>query len=423
MITIKTIQALEILDSRGNPTVETTLTLSDGTIATASVPSGASVGQFEAVELRDNDANRYYGMGVLTAVKHVNEEIGPRLAGTDIIKQGKIDEMMIELDGTVNKSRLGANSILSVSLAACKAAAQALNLPLYKYIAELINSQLPKTIERMPTPTFNVINGGKHGAGNLDMQEFHVIPATVKPYHEALRIGDEIYQKLKEVLIARNAIHSVGDEGGFAPNLYTNLDAFEAIMEAIRQTKYKFGFDIFLGLDVAATHFKKEGAYYIKDRPTAMSTEEFIEYLTDLHHDYNLLILEDPLSEDDWKGWQTITKKLFREVLIVGDDLLCTNQERLKKAVNEKSCTGILVKPNQIGTLSETLSVVKQAKKGDFKIIVSHRSGETNDTFIADLAVGVGAHYVKFGAPARGERIEKYNRLLHIEKELNLTGL
>ncbi len=422
MIQIKQVNAIEILDSRGNPTVEATLTLADGTVAVASVPSGASRGQFEAMELRDGDADRYNGMGVLTAVRNVNEVIGPRLTGMDIIKQGKIDELMIEMDGTADKSKLGANSILSVSLAACKAAALALKLPLYLYIAELINFKLPKSIERMPTPTFNIINGGKHGTGNLDMQEFHIIPATVKPYHEALRIGEEVYQKLKEVLIARNAVHSVGDEGGFTPNLYTNLDAFEAIMEAIRGTKYKFGLDIFLGLDVAATHFKKEGTYHIKDRPTSLSADEFIEYLTDLHHNYNLLILEDPLSEDDWKDWNIITQKLVREVLIVGDDLLCTNPERLKKAISEKACSGILVKPNQIGTLSETLSVIKMAKNADFKIIVSHRSGETNDSFIADLAVGVGADYAKFGAPARGERVEKYNRLLHIEKELKLSG-
>lgn len=421
MVTIKNIQALEILDSRGNPTVETTIGLSDGTVATASVPSGASLGKYEALELRDNDLARYGGMGVLKAVHNVNTVIAPKLVGMDTVKQGKIDETMLEIDGTHDKSKLGANSILSVSLAVCKGAAAAVKLPLYLYIAELIHATPPTSINRMPTPTFNIINGGAHGAGNLDMQEFHVVPATNKAYHEALRIGEEVYQKLKLVLIQKNAIHSVGDEGGFAPNLYTNLDAFEAMMEAIRLTPYAFGIEIFLGLDVAASHFKKDNTYTIKDRPTALSPGEFIEYLEDLHHDYRLLILEDPLSEDDWNGWQALTGKLGKEVLIVGDDLLATNPERLKKAITDQACSAILVKPNQIGTLSETLSVIQIARSADFKVIVSHRSGETNDTFIADLAVGVGADYVKFGAPARGERVAKYNRLLYIERDLKLA--
>lgn len=421
MITIKHMQAMEILDSRGNPTVETTVGLSDGITATASVPSGASLGKYEALELRDNDPQRFNGMGVLKAINNVNSVIAPILIGLDIVKQGKIDEVMIELDGTADKSKLGANSILSVSLAVCKAAAAAVKLPVYRYVTELIQTKLPTSIERLPTPTFNIINGGAHGAGNLDMQEFQVVPATNKPYHEALRIGEEVYQKLKTVLIQKNAIHSVGDEGGFAPNLYTNLDAFEAMMEAIRLTPYEFGIEIFLGLDVAATHFKRDNTYSIKDRPTVLSPDEFIEYLEDLHHDYRLLILEDPLAEDDWHGWQKLTEKLGKEVLIVGDDLLATNPERLKKAISDRACSAILVKPNQIGTLSETLSVIQIAKNSDFKVFVSHRSGETNDTFIADLAVGVGADYVKFGAPARGERVAKYNRLLHIERELKLT--
>ena len=421
MLTIKKAEAIEILDSRGNPTVETTLTLSDGTAATASVPSGASIGKYEAIELRDKDPARYNGMGVLKAVKNVNEVIGPAVLGMDVVKQGQIDEKMIELDGTPNKSKLGGNAILSVSLAAAKAGAMAVKLPLYVYIAELLNATLPEKIEHMPTPTFNIINGGKHGIGNLDFQEFHVVPSTIKPYHEALRIGEEVYQKLKEVLTERNAIHSVGDEGGFTPNLYTNLDALEAIMEAIRKTEYKFGLDVFLGLDLAATNFKRDGNYTIKDRPTSLTATEMVEYLEDLHRQYRLLILEDPLDEDDWKDWQLLTQKLGSEVHIVGDDLLATNPERLKKAISDHACSAILVKPNQIGTLSETLSVIKIAKTGNFKIIVSHRSGETNDAFIADMAVGVSADYVKFGAPARGERIAKYNRLIHIEKELKLS--
>lgn len=420
MVTIKKINATEILDSRGNPTVETTVTLSNDMVATSSVPSGASVGKYEAVELRDNDPNRYSGMGVLKAVENVNTILAPKLVGTDIVQQGKIDQIMRETDGTPNKSRLGANAILSVSLAVCRGASMAVGLPLYSYINELVSGTLPATIDKMPTPTFNVINGGKHGAGNLEIQEFHVVPATIKTYHDALRIGEEIYKKLKLVLIQRNATYSVGDEGGYAPNLYTNLDALEAMMEAIRETSYKFGFDIFLGLDVAATELRKEGYYRIKDRPTALNSDEFIEYLMDLHNDYNLLMLEDPLAEDDWVSWQKITQKIGNEVLIVGDDLLTTNPDRLKKAIDEKACSAILVKPNQIGTLSETLSVVQMARAGGFKIDVSHRSGETNDTFVADFAVGIKADYVKFGAPARGERVAKYNRLLEIERELKL---
>lgn len=421
MILIKSIVATEILDSRGHPTVETTVVLSDGSTAVASVPSGASVSKYEAVELRDGDPQRYQGRGVLTAVDNVNQTIAGKLVGMDVVQQGKIDASMLELDGTANKARLGANAILSVSLAVAKAAALTLKLPLYAYISELLNAKLPEKIDHMPTPTFNVINGGKHGAGNLDLQEYHVVPATIKPYHEALLIGEEIYQKLKDVLIARNATYSVGDEGGYAPNLYTNLDAFEAIMEAIRNTKHRFGFDVFLGADVAATQFKKDNSYLIKDNPVAMNTEEFVNYLMGLHRQYHLLILEDPLEENDWESWQKLTATLGREVIIVGDDLLATNPALLEKAISMKAANGILVKPNQIGSLSETLQVVKMAKKAEFKIIASHRSGETNDTFIADFAVGVGAEYVKFGAPARGERVAKYNRLLQIERELKLT--
>lgn len=421
MLVIKEIKATEILDSRGNPTVETTLILSDGSLVTAAVPSGASVGIYEAVELRDNDPKRYNGMGVLRAVASVNQVIGPKLKGQDIVKQGFIDKVMIDLDGTSDKSRLGANAILSVSLAVCKAGAVALKIPLYVYINELIQGQLPKSIDRMPTPTFNIINGGKHGSGNLDIQEFHVVPASIKPYHEALMMGEVVYQNLKQVLNKRKADHSVGDEGGFTPNLFTNLDALALIMEAIKTTTYKFGMEIFLGLDIAASYLRKENFYYIKDQNSPMKTEEFIEYLQNLHREYRLLILEDPLAEDDWSGWQLITKKMGEETYIVGDDLLATNPDRLKRAIAEKACTAILVKPNQIGTLSETLNVVRLARSGGLKIIVSHRSGETNDAFIADLAVGVGAEYVKFGAPARGERVAKYNRLLYIEKELKLA--
>lgn len=420
MLSIKNITASEILDSRGNPTIETKVILQDGRMAQAAIPSGASTGKYEAFELRDQDPERYNGMGVLKAVNNVNQIIAPKLAGLDIVQQGKIDALMLELDHTPNKSNLGANAILSVSIAVCKAAALATNVNLFQYISELMQNKLPVTPAHMPTPIFNIINGGKHGNGNLDIQEFHVIPATTKLYHEALQIGDEIYFKLKNILSQKNSSHSIGDEGGFTPNLNSNSDALELIMEAIKDTKYRFGFDIFLGLDIAATNLKKEDSYSVKERPVPMLTDEFIEYLRELHTNYGLLLLEDPLAEDDWAGWQKITESLGKEILIVGDDLLVTNPERLNKAINEKACSAILIKPNQIGTLSETFNVIKTAQNAKFKIVVSHRSGETNDTFIADLAAGVNADYIKFGAPARGERIAKYNRLLEIEKELKL---
>lgn len=416
---IYSITAREILDSRGNPTVETTVILESGYRGIASVPSGASVGKYEAVELRDNDQSRYNGMGVLNAVKAVNESIAPKLKGVDVTLQGQIDKTMVDLDGTPNKQNFGANAILSVSMACAASGASMQQKPLYVYLNNLINAiPLPTSIEKMPTPTFNVINGGAHGAGNLDFQEFHVVPATSKAYHEALELGVEVYQAVKKILIQRNAIHSVGDEGGFAPNLYTNLDALEILMEAIKSTPYNFGVDVFLGLDLASNHFKTQRGYEIKDRPLAFSTAEFVEYLKNLHHQYRLLILEDPLEEDDWSGWTELTKFLGNEVLVVGDDLLATNPERLKKAITQKACSAILLKPNQIGTLSEFIAVVTMAKQNDIKTIVSHRSGETNDTFIADLAVAIQSDYVKFGATSRGERMAKYNRLLQIESEL-----
>lgn len=420
MAKIKSIQAREILDSRGNPTVETSVTIDNGLTGKASVPSGASLGKYEAVELRDGDQARFGGLGVLKAVANVNQVIAPKIVNLDPANQEVIDKLMIDLDGTKDKRNLGANSILSVSLAVAQSSALSQNLPLYRCLNSLFGEKLPTSIEIMPTPTFNIINGGKHGAGNLDFQEFHVIPATSKPYHQALQIGEEIYQKLKEVLVSRNSIHSIGDEGGFAPNLLTNLDALEAILEAIESTSYLLNRDVFLGLDVAATHFKKEDGYHIKDKPNPLKTQDFVEYLLDLNRQYHLLILEDPLDEDDWEDWQQLTQTLGQETLVVGDDLLATNLIRLKQAAKQGTCSAILIKPNQVGTLSETLEVIKVARQEGFKVIISHRSGETNDTFIADLAVAVAAEYVKFGAPARGERVAKYNRLLEIEEELEL---
>jgi enolase len=393
--------------------------LESGYRGTASVPAGASLGKYEASELRDNDAKRYGGMGVLAAVANVNGQIQAKLKGMDAANQAEIDKSLISLDGTPDKHSLGANSILCVSLACAVAVAQAKQQPLYVYLNSLFTSLVPTTITHVPTPTFNVINGGKHGAGNLDFQEFHITPASNKSYSEALRMGVEIYNQVKQILIYRNVAHSVGDEGGFAPDLFTNLDAIAIIMDAIKASPYRFGVDVFFGLDLAASHFKKERGYQIKDRPAAFSGKEFISYLKDLHAKYRLLLLEDALGEDDWDNWKDLTREMGQEVLIVGDDLLATNLTRLERAINEKACSAILLKPNQIGSLSEFFAVTAMAKKHDIKTIVSHRSGETNDSFIADLAVGIQSDYVKFGAPARGERVSKYNRLSQIETELS----
>lgn len=408
----------EILDSRGNPTVETTVILESGYRGVASIPAGASRGKYEALELRDNDPKRYGGMGVLKAVEHVNINIANKVKGLDAADQKNIDTVLENLDGTTDKHILGANSLLSVSLASAAACANALRLPLYRYLNTLFSAYIPTTITRVPTPIFNIINGGKHGAGNLDFQEFQIVPASNKLFHEALQMGVEVYQSLKKILIYRNAIHSVGDEGGFAPDLFTNIDALAVIMEAVRATRYRFGVDIFFGLDLAASTFKKERGYQIKDRPLPYSGKDFVNYMQELHTKYRLLLLEDPLGEDDWDTWVYLTQTLGSDVFIIGDDLLVTNVTRLERAIAEKACSAILIKPNQIGTLSAFFAVAQLAKKNDFKTIVSHRSGETNDAFIADLAVGIQSDYTKFGAPARGERVAKYNRLLAIEAEL-----
>jgi enolase len=415
---IFSIHSREILDSRATPTVETTVILESGYKGTVSVPSGASVGKYEAVELRDKDENRFSGLGVLKAVQNINTVIASQLHGKDILKQSDIDKIMIDLDGTPNKIKLGANAILSVSLSVCYTASQFLRIPLYRYINQMINTVYPITIKRIPTPLFNMINGGKHGAGNLNFQEFLVIPRSDTTFRQSLIVGVETYMAIKQILEYRNAIHSLGDEGGFAPNLFTNEDALEIINEAVRSNNHQIGLDIFLGMDVAASHFNTEKGYLIKDRPAAYSTKEFIGYFKNIYAKYRLLLLEDPIDEDDWGGWQEITKEMGKEILIVGDDLIVSNYKRLEQAIRDKACSAVILKPNQIGTLSELLATVVLAKKNDIKCIVSHRSGETNDTFIADLAVGIQSEYVKFGAPARGERVAKYNRLSQIEDEI-----
>ncbi|HUS59957.1 MAG TPA: phosphopyruvate hydratase [Nevskiaceae bacterium] len=415
MAKIKLIRATEILDSRGNPTIETSVILEGNIVGVASVPSGASIGKYEALELRDNDPQRYQGLGVLKAVDNVNQQIGPQLVGMEARNQQAIDQKLIGLDGTENKTNLGGNAILSVSQAVCKAAAASEKVPNYEHVSHLFGTKLEDL--KIPTPILNLINGGKHGAGNLDFQEFHLIPSTEKKYPQALQLGVEIYQKVKQVLIRHGAIHSVGDEGGFAPNLFTNLDALEVLVEAIKESNYQFKKDVFFGLDVAANFFYQNGKYTIRDRTSPLATNEIIEFYRELVGQYPLATLEDPLEDDDWKGWAKLSQVL-PETIIVGDDLLATNKTRVEKAIKKKACSAILVKPNQIGTIAETIEVIKAARLANWKIIVSHRSGETNDDFIADFSVGVGADYTKFGAPARGERVTKYNRLLTINREL-----
>jgi len=412
---IKAIRAREILDSRGVPTIETEVFLETGHVGVAAVSSGISIGKYEAVELRDGDPDRFQGKGVLKAVNNVNQHIARALIGMDASYQSDIDRVLIEVDGTKNKSRLGANAILSASQAVLEAAAKAYNLATHAYIR--VKYQLNENY-KIPSPIFNLINGGRQGAGNLDFQEFHVIPSSRKSYPEALQCGAEIYHSLKEVLIHKGAIHSIGDDGGFAPNLFTNMDALEIITEAISQTKYKLAQDVFLGLDVAAHSFFKDGKYFIKDRSQALTSEEFIEYYVQLNKEYHLFILEDPLIADDWKNWSELTATLSKNTTIVGDYLLSTNKDRVQTAIDKRACNAILVKPNQIGTITETIEVIRICREAGWKIIVSHRSGETEDDFIADFAVGVGADYTKFGAPVRGERIIKYNRLLKIQDEI-----
>ncbi len=395
--------------------------LDSGHTAVASVPSGTSTGKYEAHELRDGDSKRFMGQGVLKAVENVNQKLGPSIIGSDPTKQFEIDQRLIGVDGSPDKSALGANSILSVSLACCRAGSMAANVPLHKWVYELaktlgcVDATSPT---RIPTPIFNMINGGLHGAGNLDFQEFQVIPASSKPYSEALRISVEVYHAIAESLKRRGAIHSVGDEGGYAPNLFTNSDALAIDVEAIGSAGYQIGQDFFLGLDVAAATFYKDEKYSIRDRSSPLTNTSLISFFEELVKEYRLIILEDALDYDDWVSWSQLTEKVGGGVLVVGDDLLATNPGRVQLAIAKKACNTILVKPNQIGTITETLQVIKLARVAGWKIIVSHRSGETNDFFIADFAVGVKADFVKFGAPARGERVAKYNRLLSIEAEL-----
>ena len=416
---ISKLYAREILDSRSTPTVEAVVYLEDGSWGVASVPSGSSTGTYEALELRDNDPARYLGQGVLSAVNNINTEIAQSVVGQNYDTLSYLDDAMIKLDGTPNKSRLGANAILGVSMSAAKAMAMSAKTPLYKYIAGISGNTQPLYI---PLPVFNMINGGKHGAGNLDFQEFHIIPTRTGTFASMLQMGSEIYKMIKKLLSRRGAIHSVGDEGGFAPNLFTNLDALEILNESIVECHKKPTIEVELGLDVAANSFYANGRYIIKDRSSPMESGEFIEYLRDLNKQYPLRLLEDPLHEDDWRSWSNLTAELGKNTTIIGDDLLVTNPQKVIRAISEKACSGIAVKLNEIGSVTEAITVINQSRAAGWKINVSHRSGETNDTFIADFAVGVGADYAKFGAPARGERVAKYNHFLSIEAELSTTS-
>jgi len=404
--------AREILDSRAIPTIEASVLTDSGHFGTASVPSGASTGKNEDVELRDGDPNRYHGKGVLKAVSNIETVIAPKLIGLEVSEQEKIDHLMIDLDGTADESRLGANAILALSVASLKAAASSYKLPLFSYIASRYR---PGASLSIPAPLFNLINGGKHGAGNLDFQEFHVIPSTKMSFKEALRSGAETWTNLKLELIHRNAVHSVGDEGGFAPNLFTNADALELMALVIKNSSYRLGQDLFLGLDVAADQFYQDGKYHIKDSPKPLDRDGMISLYQTLMKDYGLLGIEDGLNQEDWAGWTKLMDSLPSGVMIIGDDLITTNAKRLQKAIDGKSCNAVIVKPNQIGTVTETIELMRLAAASNITTIASHRSGETNDYFIADFAVGMGANYAKFGAPDRGERLAKYNRLLEIE--------
>lgn len=418
MAVIKKIIGREILDSRGYPTVEAIVQLEDGSVGSFAAPSGASIGRHEAVELRDGDPTRFGGKGVLKCLNNIVQVFAPKVIGQDAANQAEIDKTMIDTDGSQDKSRLGANTILCISAAVAKAQSASEKSTLYKYISKLLTGTNNQKFQ-IPTPMFNILNGGKHGGGNTDFQEFMIVSPQSTSYSSNLKVGSEIYYALKDVITSHSGVTLVGDEGGYAPVLFTNADALKILEEAIQKAKYRLGIDVFFSLDVAASYFFDGNTYKIKDRPTALSTSDFIEYYKGLNNEYHLLSLEDPLSEDDWDGWSTITAKFGTETLIVGDDLITTNLSRLNKAIEKKACNAIIVKPNQVGTITETLDVVKRAKEANIKIVVSHRSGETNEDFIADFAVGIGADYAKFGAPARGERVAKYNRLLEIEYELS----
>ena len=417
-LAIEEIKALEVLDSRGNPTVQVEVITEEGTNGVAMVPSGASTGSFEAVELRDGDKSRYLGKGVLKAVENVNKIIAKELEGMNVFEQAEIDKKLIEIDGTENKGKLGANATLGVSLAVARAAANSLGMSLYKYIGGV-------NAKTLPVPMMNILNGGKHADNTVNIQEFMIMPVGAKSFSECLRMSAEIYHTLKRVLKAKGLATGVGDEGGFAPNLSSDEEALKLIVEAISKAGYKPGEDVVLALDVASTEMYdeakkigKEGCYYFWKTEELKTEDEMIEYLEDLANKYPIISIEDGLAEEDWAGWRKLTEKLGNKLQLVGDDLFVTNIKRLQKGLDNKIANSILIKLNQIGTLTETLDAIELAKKNGYTAVVSHRSGETEDTTLADVAVATNAGQIKTGAPCRTDRVAKYNRLLNIEAEL-----
>ena len=410
---IEEVYAREILDSRGNPTVEVEVTLEDGVMARAAVPSGASTGEYEAVELRDGDHYRYGGKGVLKAVANVNDIIAPALEEWNVFDQVGIDKMMIALDGTENKGKLGANAILGVSMAVAKAAAYEANLNLYQYLGGV-------NAKTLPVPMMNILNGGKHADNNVDIQEFMIMPVGADSWKNALRMCAEVFHMLKQVLKAKGYATSVGDEGGFAPNLKSNEEAFKVIVEAVEKAGYKSGSDFKIAMDAAASEFydKNKGKYILKGENKELTSDEMVEYYKSMVKKYPIISIEDGFDENDWDGFKKLTSEIGDSVQIVGDDLFVTNTERLSRGIEEKAANAILIKLNQIGTLTETLDCIERAKKAGFTAIVSHRSGETEDTMIADLVVGTNAGQIKTGAPSRTDRVAKYNQLIRIEEEL-----
>ena len=411
MTSISIVHAREILDSRGNPTIEVEVFTESGYFGRAAVPSGASTGEYEAVELRDGDKKRYHGKGVLKAIQNVKDKIAPHLLGMDVADQQAIDDLLIELDGTPNKSLLGANAILGVSMACARAAAEASGLPLYRYLGGTLTNA-------MPVPLMNIINGGAHADNNIDFQEFMIVPHGAPSFREGLRWGVEVFHTLKKLLHEQKLATSVGDEGGFAPNLSSNRAALEILVKAIEASGFRAGKDIAIALDVAASSFFEKGAYQLAGENRKLDRKGMVDYLVQLANDFPIVSIEDGLEENDWEGFAELTKKIGEHVQIVGDDLLVTNLQRLERGIKEKASNSILIKLNQIGTLTETMQAVARAHKAAMTAVISHRSGETEDAFIADLAVATNAGQIKTGSASRSDRLAKYNELLRIEEEL-----
>jgi len=416
MSTIKNVFAREVLDSRGNPTIACEVELADGTHSLGFVPSGASTGANEALELRDGDTARFGGKGVLKAISNVNGTIKDAIVGMDAEELKEIDDRMIELDNTPNKSNLGANAILSVSLAVAKAASKSKKMPLYQHLAEMLGRKTDQFV--IPIPFLNILNGGKHAVGSTDFQEFMIVPVKFPTFRDALRAGSEVYHSLGKILEERNYQPLVGDEGGFAPSLFSNEQAMELLTMAISEADYSPGEDVFIALDPAASRFFEQDIYQLHRENLSLTTQQMIDFYEKWCEKYPIISIEDGLDENDWNGWRDLTQRIGNHVELIGDDLYATNKELLNKGIEYKSSTGILIKPNQIGTLSETLEAIEEAQKNGFKVIISHRSGETEDDFIADLSIACGCGAIKSGAPCRSERTAKYNRLAEIELKL-----